>query len=72
MVIVRAHIIEGRPAEKKQQLIAGLTEVAAASLNVEPTAIRVLLIEIPAGHWGIGGNSVEALTAARGEQKGAS
>lgn len=61
MVIVRAHIIEGRPPEKKQQLIKGLTEVAASSLNVEPASIRVLLIEIPAGHWGIGGSSLEAL-----------
>jgi 4-oxalocrotonate tautomerase len=58
MPIIRVEILEGRSPEKKERLIAALTEVAVNTLDVNPEQVRVVIYEMPKPHWGIAGKSV--------------
>jgi 4-oxalocrotonate tautomerase len=48
-------MIEGRSADAKTALIRGLTEAAVEATGAPRESIRVILQEVPAGHWGVGG-----------------
>jgi 4-oxalocrotonate tautomerase len=55
MPLVEVTIIEGRPAEKKTRLIKEVTDVVVKTLDAPPEAVRVIIREVPAAHWGVGG-----------------
>lgn len=55
MPIVHVSIIEGRSTEKKARLISEITNVVSECMNAPKEAIRVLINEIPAAHWGVAG-----------------
>ena len=55
MPFLQMHTIEGRPEEKKKQLIAELTETVCKVLEADPQSVRVELIEVPPENWGIAG-----------------
>jgi len=57
MPLVQATIIEGRSVEQKEAFFAGVTQVAVETLGVKPEQVRVVIYEVPAGHWSIGGVS---------------
>ncbi len=63
MPIIDVSLIEGRSRERKAALIAELTDAAERVLEVPRASIRVLLREIPAEHWGIGGTAAGSKTA---------
>lgn len=58
MPLLQVSIIEGRPAELKEKLIANLTATVCETLNAPPESVRVLVQEYPKTHWGIAGRSV--------------
>jgi 4-oxalocrotonate tautomerase len=55
MPLIQVTLIEGRSMEAKAELIRTLTEAAVASLNAPREAVRVIVQEVPAAHWGVGG-----------------
>jgi 4-oxalocrotonate tautomerase len=55
MPIVHIEILEGRPASKKRALIEQVTQAVVNSLEVRPQQVRVLLREVPADQWAVGG-----------------
>ncbi|GMA49703.1 hypothetical protein GCM10025857_10600 [Alicyclobacillus contaminans] len=55
MPLVQISILEGRPQEAKKRLIEAVTEAVVHTLDANPGAVRVLLYEVPAAHWGVGG-----------------
>jgi len=55
MPFLQMHMIEGRPDEKKKELIQEMTETVCRVLEVDPQAVRVELVEIPPENWGIAG-----------------
>jgi 4-oxalocrotonate tautomerase len=57
MPIIQVTLIEGRPAEAKERLIKALSEATAAAIDAPLNSIRVILQEVPAAHWGVGGAS---------------
>jgi 4-oxalocrotonate tautomerase len=61
MPLLLVKIIEGRPPEKVEALIAALTEATVDTLGAPRESIRVLVEEVPKSHWGIGGKSAKAL-----------
>jgi 4-oxalocrotonate tautomerase len=61
MPLLLVKIIEGRPAETVEALIAALTATTAETLGAPRESIRVLVEEVPKSHWGIGGQSAKAL-----------
>lgn len=64
MPIIRVDLIAGRDLQTKQELIRRLTEATSDVLSVPADRIRVLIAEIPAGQWGVGG-----VTLDRGETR---
>ncbi len=60
MPIVQVSMLEGRPGPVKEQLIAELTETVARVLETPLEAVRVILTDVPAAHWGAGGVSKAA------------
>ncbi len=57
MPFIAITMIEGRDAERKRRLIREVTEAAVRVLDVPIATVRVVLQEVPAAHWGIGGVS---------------
>lgn len=55
MPLIQVTLIEGRPAEAKAELLRTLTEAAVASLNAPRESVRVIIQEVPAAHWAVGG-----------------
>lgn len=58
MPIVHIDMLAGRSAERKADLIRRVTNAIVASLGVQPAQVRVLLNELPAENWGIGGEPI--------------
>jgi 4-oxalocrotonate tautomerase len=61
MPLIVARILEGRPPQKVEALIAALSRAAAETLEAPPETVRVIVEEVPRTHWGIGGQSAKAL-----------
>ncbi len=61
MPIANLQIIQGRDSELKAALIRAVTAAIVDVLKVKQDSVRVLLQEIPAEHWGIGGVSAKEL-----------
>ena len=57
MPIIQVTLIEGRPAEAKERLIKALSEATVAAIGAPLNSVRVILQEVPAAHWGVGGAS---------------
>ena len=55
MPILDVSLLAGRSPEKKAALIRALTDATERVLGVPRASIRVLLREVPPGHWGVGG-----------------
>ena len=59
MPIAQIYILEGRDAEKKERLIAEVSEAIHRSLDAPLESVRVILVEMPKEHFGIGGVSAK-------------
>jgi 4-oxalocrotonate tautomerase len=57
MPIIDVTMLEGRPTETKTALIRELTDAAERVLGVPRASIRVLIRELPADSWGVGGET---------------
>ncbi|WP_268751264.1 4-oxalocrotonate tautomerase [Aneurinibacillus migulanus] len=55
MPFIQISLIAGRSDEKVRELIKNVTDTVAKTLEAPHANIRVLVSEIPASHWGIGG-----------------
>jgi 4-oxalocrotonate tautomerase len=55
MPIVEITFFEGRPIEKKRQLVKSVTEAVANSIDVDPEGIHVILREVRRDQWAGGG-----------------
>ncbi len=55
MPIINVQIIEGRPVEKVEELIANLTDTVCSTLGSPREAVRVIVTEIAETHWGKAG-----------------
>jgi 4-oxalocrotonate tautomerase len=61
MPIANLQILQGRTPALKESLIRAVTAAIADTLKVKPDSVRVILTEVPAEHWGIGGVSAKEL-----------
>lgn len=59
MPYVNIRIIrDGASAEQKQRLIAGVTQLLVDVMGKNPATTTVIIDEVDADNWGIGGESV--------------
>jgi len=61
MPIANLMILAGRAPQDKQALIRAVTAAIVDTLKVKPESVRVIVQEVPAEHWGIGGVSAHEL-----------
>jgi 4-oxalocrotonate tautomerase len=61
MPIIHVHLMEGRTDEQKARLIAALTDATIESVGAPRESVRVLLLEVPKTHFGIGGKTAREL-----------
>lgn len=57
---------EGVSKEKKQELIAGVTDLLVKVLNKNPATTVVVIDEVDTDNWGIGGEQVTELRKRKG------
>ena len=55
MPIIQVHMVEGRPAERKAELITALTETCCNTLGVGPEAVRIIISEMKPENYGLNG-----------------
>lgn len=59
MPIAHLYIMEGRDEEKKERLIAEVSEAIHRAIDAPIESVRVLIIEMPKAHFGIAGQSAK-------------
>ncbi|KVU60146.1 2-hydroxymuconate tautomerase [Burkholderia cepacia] len=59
MPVAHLYILEGRGDDKKERLIAEVTEAIHRSLDAPVESVRVIITEMPKAHFGIGGQSAK-------------
>lgn len=55
MPLVQVNLIEGRPDDKIEAMIAQVTDALCTSLDAPRESIRIIVNSVPSTHWGIGG-----------------
>jgi 4-oxalocrotonate tautomerase len=60
MPLVQVSLIEGRPADVVELLIAELTDTVVRVLDAPRESVRVILYDVPPDRWGVGGVSKAA------------
>lgn len=61
MPIIRIDLLAGRTPERKLALIQHITEAVVTALDVRPEQVRVLINELPAENWAVGGKTLTPL-----------
>lgn len=67
MPLIQATIIAGRTPEQKRAFFEKVTAVAVETLGVKAEQVRVVINEVPAEHWAIGGISKADLDAEKAQ-----
>ncbi|HOW44662.1 MAG TPA: 2-hydroxymuconate tautomerase [Candidatus Aminicenantes bacterium] len=65
MPLVMIHLLAGRTDRAKRTLLKSVTDAVSTSLGVAPESVRVILNEVPAEHWAVGGAPIRAPRRAR-------
>jgi 4-oxalocrotonate tautomerase len=55
MPLVQVSLVAGRGPDLKERLIAELTEAIVRVLDAPAESVRVILYDVPASDWGVGG-----------------
>lgn len=55
MPVVNIAMAQGRPSEKKEELIRSVTEAISMTLNIPKESVHIVLQEVPRENFGHGG-----------------
>jgi 4-oxalocrotonate tautomerase len=55
MPLIEITLVEGRPAEARAALMKQITDVVESTLGAPRRTIRVIIREVPAFHFAVGG-----------------
>lgn len=58
MPYVNVQIVAGASDAEKAELIAGTTDAVARALGKDPASVWVVIEEVAAEDWGVGGRSI--------------
>ena len=61
MPTIETFLVEGGSDSAKQRLISALTSAVVTAINAPAESVRVILTEVPAGNFGVGGQTAAAL-----------
>jgi 4-oxalocrotonate tautomerase len=57
--IAQILILEGRTPEQRREMMRSVTHAIAEALDADPETVRVIIQEVPAESWGVGGLPVK-------------
>lgn len=60
MPIIHVHLIVGRSESQKSDMIRAVTAAVAETLAAPPESIRIIINEVPATDYGMGGETAKA------------
>ena len=55
MPLITVELFEGRSVEQKRQIVAGLTKAMCDITGGAPSAVQVMIRDVPKSDWGFGG-----------------
>lgn len=55
MPLITVELFEGRSVEQKRQIVAGLTKTMCDITGGNPSAVQVMIRDVPKSDWGFGG-----------------
>ena len=55
MPLIEVTMVEGRSADAKRALMRRLTDAVEETIGAPRQSIRVVIREVPAAHWAVGG-----------------
>jgi len=58
-------MLKGRSADDKERLIQALTDATITSIGTPRESVRIILREMPAGNFAVGGQSFASKAAAK-------
>lgn len=61
MPFAQINLIEGRTEDQKRAVIEKVTQALVEAVGAPREAVRVMIVEVPKSHWGIGGVSAQDL-----------
>ncbi|WP_077328502.1 4-oxalocrotonate tautomerase [Virgibacillus siamensis] len=61
MPLVNIQVLEGRPQEKIDALMANVADTVSETLDAPKQNVRVIVSEVPKTHWSVGGKSAKEL-----------
>lgn len=70
MPIIEVNMLEGRTPDDKERLIQALTDAAIEAIGAPRASVRIILREMPSGHFAVGGESFAAKAAAKAAGQG--
>jgi len=62
MPVVNIAMAQGRPSEKKEELIKNVTEAIATTLGISKEGVHIVLQEVPRENFGHGGIPLSKMT----------
>ena len=65
MPIVQVSLMEGRPEEKIEKMVAAVSEAVATSLEAPIETVRVIVYEMQPHQYGIGGRPARGVMEER-------
>jgi 4-oxalocrotonate tautomerase len=66
MPIVRIELMEGRTEDQLRAMVARVTEAMVETVDAPATGVHVLISEVSAPRWAVGGQTVADRRAAAG------
>ncbi|GAM16803.1 2-hydroxymuconate tautomerase [Sphingobium fuliginis] len=70
MPIIEVNLLEGRTSDDKERLIQALTAAAIEAIGAPRESVRIILREMPPGHFAVGGETFAAKAAAKAARQG--
>ncbi|WP_018230516.1 4-oxalocrotonate tautomerase [Methyloversatilis universalis] len=61
MPFAQINMIEGRTEDQKRAVIEKVTQALVEAVGAPRETVRVMIVEVPSSHWGIGGVSAKDL-----------
>ena len=58
MPIIQVNILEGRTDEQKENMIRKVTDALCETMNVQPSAVRIMINEMKPQHFARDGQSI--------------
>lgn len=55
MPIVNITLVAGRDAARKANMVAAVTDAIVVTLDAPPDTVRIMITEVPAWHYSVGG-----------------